>query len=115
GGSGLVANGRELGGVRAIQRIHKWIRQRAENKAIDTAPAIVPPVEIEVGIINVGSNVDARLHRELFRRRAAHLQVDSVADSENGVANRFGVEAGAIHAPKKNIPSIKFREFRVVL
>jgi hypothetical protein len=46
-GHGDVAHGSELRGVGAIERIHEWVGQRAEHKAIDAATIIRGVVGVE--------------------------------------------------------------------
>src|SRR5947207_14886993 len=81
-----VAHRRELVAGGTIQRIHERVRQRTEEEAIDTAPSGGGTAHVELRIIHLWRDMDARLEVELQVARSAHAEGKAVGDLEGGVA-----------------------------
>ena len=82
-------------------------RQRLVD--VQRAPRGLRPVPVELPVVHQRGDVDARLHVELLVRRAARGAVEPAADGEDGVADLFGIEPGAVLPPEQVVVRVDLR------
>src|SRR5207249_2251138 len=99
-----VASRGEKIGIRAIERFHEWVRDAADDEAINAPPASTRAFRVEAGVVIIRRMVV--LEGKLLDGRSAHVEVEAAAEEQQGVVVRLGVEPLRIHAPEETIVGV---------
>ena len=111
-GGGDAAHGRGRAAVGAVERVHEWVGDGAEEEAIDGAAAVLRCVGIEVVVVEerrraVGGEERGRAARDELRDGwATHREVEPPAELQRRVAHFLGVEARVVHAGEQAVVGI---------
>ena len=107
GGGGEAADGGGETEFGEVEDIHEGIGDAAPDDPVDAAAACAWGVPVEVEVIEFGGGLRAGAFGEEFDAWAADGGVEPVGDGEDGVAERIGVETGAVHAPEETVIGVE--------